>query len=217
MKILFIGNSYTYYNEMPMIFERLATGNQKDIQVYSVTKGGRMLCEFSESGDPVTQELEHLLAEHHFDICFIQEQSILPLKDYGCFISGLECVVEKVRSRADRLVLYATWGRKAGSKTLTENSWTTVSMARGLCEAYHNAAATVDADVSDAGLNFLEVYTNREEIELYDPDLSHPSYKGSCLAALTHYYTVFREFPENTDSMDLTREELAVFKKSVCK
>ena len=33
------------------------------------------------------------------------------------------------------------------------------------------------------------------EIGLYDPDKSHPSYAGSCVAALCHYKTVFGEMP----------------------
>lgn len=40
---LFIGNSYTYYNDMPKLFETLCRENGKDVTAYSVTKGGREL------------------------------------------------------------------------------------------------------------------------------------------------------------------------------
>ena len=43
MNILMIGNSYTYYNDMPKILESLAIENGKDVRVDSVTKGGRKL------------------------------------------------------------------------------------------------------------------------------------------------------------------------------
>ena len=41
MNILFIGNSYTYYNDMPAIFQALARDNGKDVNTYAVTKGAR--------------------------------------------------------------------------------------------------------------------------------------------------------------------------------
>lgn len=216
MKILFIGNSYTYFNDMPKLFEGLAQENGKNVQAYSVTEGGRKLYAFSDGADSVTAELDALLSEHHFDACVIQEFSTLPLTDYDAFISGVDCVSEKLQGRADRLVLYSTWGRKEGSPTLAEYGWTNESMTEGLRRAYESAAEKIGAQVSYVGLNFREVYTAHSDIELYDPDLTHPSYQGSCLAALTHYHTVFNEFPENTDSLTLSRDEIAVFKKVVC-
>lgn len=43
MKVLFVGNSHTYYNDMPRIFASLARDNGHDVQVESVTKGGWIL------------------------------------------------------------------------------------------------------------------------------------------------------------------------------
>ncbi len=34
MKVLFIGNSYTYFNDMPKLFENLSRENGKDVQVF---------------------------------------------------------------------------------------------------------------------------------------------------------------------------------------
>ena len=60
MKILFIGNSYTYYNHMPEIFERLARENGKEVQVFSVTCGGHKLYEYVDyeklMKEPVSQD-----------------------------------------------------------------------------------------------------------------------------------------------------------------
>ena len=49
--------------------------------------------------------------------------------------------------------------------------------------------------VNISGELFYEVNTNHEEIELYDPDKSHPSYAGSFLAAITLFTKVFNEKP----------------------
>ena len=55
------------------------------------------------------------------------------------------------------------------------------------------------------------------EIALYDPDMTHPSYAGSCLAALTHYYTLFGEYPENVDCLQLPEYQQEAFQAAVCK
>ena len=89
MNVLFIGNSYTYYNDMPLLFEQLANSNNKNITVYSITKGSRKLESYTDSSDTVTTALDTLLSQQKFDVCFIQEQSILPASDYSRFIRGL--------------------------------------------------------------------------------------------------------------------------------
>ena len=43
MKILFIGNSYTYFNDMPGLFEKECEKNGVTADVDSVTAGGYRL------------------------------------------------------------------------------------------------------------------------------------------------------------------------------
>ena len=217
MNVLFIGNSYTYFSDMPRLFEKLAVSNQKNVTVRSITKGGRRLEQFADAADPVTAELDQLLAEEVFDVCFIQEQSVLPAVDFERFADGLGCVVGKVGSRAGKFILYATWGRKAGCDVLAEHGWTTESMTHILSDAYQKAAALYGAGVSQVGRNFLYITENHPQIDLYNKDLSHPSYLGSCLAALTHYHAVFNEFPARTEVLSLNDGEIAAFKAAVCR
>ncbi len=217
MNILFIGNSYTYFNDMPLMFEQLANSNQKNVEVRSVTKGGRKLISFADDNDPVTIELDTLLSEQNFDVCFIQEQSVLPAFDYNEFIGGLDCVVNKLKNRTKHIILYATWGRKNGSAELTKHNWTTESMTHLLSDAYQNAANRYGTFVSQVGNNLLYITQNHPEINLYNKDCSHPSYQGSCLAALTHYHTVFGDFPKNTETLSLSDTELSAFKTAVCR
>ncbi|MBR4867654.1 MAG: hypothetical protein IKU10_00730 [Clostridia bacterium] len=215
MNVLFIGNSYTYCNDMPKLFEQLANSNGKNITVHSVTEGGRRLRDYADDKDPITVMLDALLFEQKFDICFIQEQSILPAADFDRFIGGLDCVVKKLKNRAERLILYATWGRKDGSEILTEHNWTTESMNHILSDAYQRGSELYGTEVSGVGNSFLYVTQNYPEINLYHEDLSHPSYQGSCLAALTHYYVAFNEFPSQTDALSLSDAELSAFKSAI--
>ena len=217
MKILFIGNSYTYYNDMPKMFEKIATDNGKDVQTFSVTKGGRKLIEHINADDEYSHKIDELIENHKFDICFIQEQSFLPLINDKLFTDGVLSVAEKIKNSVNKIILYATWGRKDGHSILEQYNWTNKSMTFDLANAYKKAAELIGADMSYVGLNFYDVYGNHKEINLYDEDLTHPSYEGSCLAMLTHYMKVFNEFPENLSSLSLTESQISVFKNVIYK
>ncbi len=215
MNILFIGNSYTFYNEMPEMFRKLSNDNGRNVNVYSVTKGGRKLIDF-ETADEVTQNLSAILSANRFDVCIIQEQSVIPAYDFDTFDCGLTQVVDMIGDRADRLVLYATWGRKDGSPVLEEDCWTREGMTELITDSYCKAAEKFGADVSNVGKCFAHIKDKFPHTELYCGDLSHPSYKGSCLAAMTHYYTVFGCLPENCDSLSLDAAEISAFKTAIC-
>lgn len=215
MNVLFVGNSYTYYNDMPAIFQTLARDNGKDVTTTAVTKGGRMLVAYKNPADATTEKLVAAL-QQHYDICVLQEQSVLPITGFDTFMEGLNLVMDMVKGHADKFILYATWGRKAGHKVLLERGWDTERMTEMLAESYDKAAAHFAAEVSPVGKNFLAA-SRLTEVDLYNSDLTHPSYAGSVLSALTHYYTIFKEFPKNTVSVELDSDVIDIFRKVVCK
>lgn len=217
MDILFIGNSYTYYNDMPEIFESLARDNGKEVTVFSVTKGGRFLYEFKYCNDECTQKLEDVTNGKIFDICFLQEQSILPIKDYDKFLEGVSYLAKKLSRSVDSFVMYSTWSRKEGHSKLYELGITADKMTDNLYRAYNEAANVIGASVSPVGLSFAEAVKNKC-CELYiDDSSSHPTYAGSCLAALTHYYAVFGEYPKNTSALKIEEADLDIFRSAVLK
>ena len=216
MNILFIGNSYTYYNDLDIIFEQLCRSNGRQVNAFRVTQGGRRLIQFKDENDPVTQELLSALQNRRYDVCFLQEQSLLPILDLNAFLEGVTHAARLVKAQNPQLILYATWSRKEGCPVLAEHNWTPASMTADLNTAYHKAGSALGAKISPVGLVFEKVRQADPTIDLHAPDLSHPSSLGSCLAALTHYFTLFGSFPENTDTLSLTEHEIAVFKDAVC-
>ena len=194
MKVLFVGNSYTFFNDMPDLFAELCRANKQDVEVFSVTRGGRRL-EQSLEGDEAALELEALLKETAVDVCILQEQSTLPVTDYDRFEAGVRGIVETYRDRVGKFLLYVTWGRKEGAAFLTEQGLTNETMTSALWEAYQKAAGVVGAECSPVGLHFREAAAKDPSMELYNPDLSHPSPLGSLLAAMTHYVTIFGKAP----------------------
>ena len=217
IKVLFIGNSYTFYHDMPKMFENIARENGKEVNAFSVTCGGHKLYQYVNDNDEYTRKIEELIKTHVFDICFLQEQSLLPVTNYELFLQGLTGLTNKLSPFVGKFVLYETWGRKSGCPDLNNLETTNKDMTFNLAKAYNNASQVVGAQVSHVGLNFYDVYSKNLQTELYCEDMSHPSYLGSCLAALTHYYTVFGSYPENTLSISLEDSEKEILKNTVIK
>ena len=208
MKLLFIGNSYTYYNDMPKLFEALANENGKEVSVDSVTKGGRWLHENLSPEDENHKIICELNKNRDYDVLFLQEQSCGPIRDMPAFMRGAEKLSELVG--AARTILYATWGRKSGSPTLLELSMTSDEMTDALYEGYMAAKKSLGAEISPVGLCFKEISKENEALELYNRDLSHPSPLGSCVAAVCHYTTVFYELPKEYSSLNISDEEMHI-------
>ena len=220
MNILFIGNSYTYFSDLPTLFSSLCAANGQEVRVDSVTCGGRRLYEnlneFASDFNPddeYSKKISELVEETEYDVLFLQEQSCLPILNPQMFLAGVVGLSTVIG--AWRTILYATWGRADGSDTLSHYGWTRESMTKGLYDAYCQAAEIAHAEVSPVGLCFAALVESHPEIDLYDPDKSHPSYAGTCVAALSHYKTVFGEMPRDLSALKLESDVVAVLAEAV--
>ena len=205
-KILFIGNSYTYFYDMPEIFRALAEENGAHVQVDAVTKGGRKLYENLIEGDEKKEAINALCRQNKYDILFLQEQSYLAIVDYPLFERGIKGLIQEVKPQ--KTILYSTWGRKEGCPLLDNLAMSSEEMTDGLSQAYIKAASSSGAEISPVGKCFCQINRLFPEIELYDPDLSHPSYPGSCVAAVCHYRAVFGKMPEKHASLKAEKADI---------
>ncbi len=184
--IMFIGNSYTYYNDMPAeLFRSIMEAAGYDVSVVSVTKGAWYLINSAKDTDELGSQVKTMLSNVKFDFVVLQEQSTCPILDPGKFYTGVRELASKVRANGATPILYETWGRKTGHSALAQNGWTNESMTWQLAAAYEAIGAELGVDVAHVGRAFFDVYRSHPEIELYDADLTHPSLLGSYLAALT--------------------------------
>lgn len=210
--ILFIGNSYTYYNDMPYaLFAPMAEAEGYDVSVTAITKGAHTLAKFADPTDEYGKKVEDALSgDEKYDFVILQEQSVRPAgKDKEAFYAAVRNLAERIRATGAAPVLYATWGRKAGSQTLDTYGWTNESMTRLLAESYAAIGEELSIPVLHVGLAFHDVYTSCDEIDLYNADLSHPSYEGSYLAAATLFGGIFGVRPSEIAYRDALTDETA--------
>ena len=194
MRILFIGNSFTYYNDMPSaIFAKIAEQNGRVLAVDSVTVGGWSLQKYAEGADEHSKRVRDALSEEP-DIVILQEQSHAPISSSEDFYSATRGLVEMANEVGATTYLYATWGYKAEHKSLLKYGADTVDMEKKLRKSYMKIAEELGVGVCHAGAAMTYAYTE-SDLELYMEDNYHPALCGSALAALTIYATIFSADP----------------------
>ena len=120
-RILFIGNSHTYFNDMPRsLFEPIARSAGYDVEIDSVVKGGWTLDRHLDINSATGEDIERALTGAPYDYVVLQEQSLLPMTERERFHSSVRKFVSRIRGTGATPILYATWARKTGSVKLTE-------------------------------------------------------------------------------------------------
>jgi hypothetical protein len=186
MKVLFIGNSFTYYNDMDQLFASLVEAAGYDVQVERITIGGHNLSQYATPADEGGRQVEAALtACSDYDMIVLQEQSTRPITNPALFEDGVTRLCSRIRETQKdcRIFLYATWGypEQAAAK-----GQTVPEMEAQLRAAYLRAAGKAGALVSPVGEAFTAVHGTHGDINLYADDQRHPSYEGSYLAACVH-------------------------------
>lgn len=219
--VLFIGNSYTFYNDMPTaIFEKLAAGAGFEIKTTAITKGGYQLYRYADPTDEYGAKVAAALTEAgKYDFVILQEQSVRPAGENAAdFYAAVRSLAASIRQVGAKPVLYATWGREPGSPTLEKHGWTSEEMTWRLAAAYEAIGQELRIPVAHVGLAFRDVLDKEAGIGLYNPDQSHPSFAGSYLAAATLLGRMLNLDPTGiTYAGELTNAEAAILRRAASK
>lgn len=205
MKILMIGNSGTYCNDMPKILEKLIRENGTEIRVDSVTKGGRQLVQNLDPADEKHREIAELTAENRYDVLILQEHTVYSFLEEERFAFAVAGLMKTVS--APRTLLYSTAPRKEGHAELAEHGWTSADMAFAVYGAYKRVATQCGAELSPSTMCFYWLSQIHAELNLYAADNAHPSYLGSCVAALTHYQKIFCKLPASHAALRIGEDD----------
>lgn len=196
-RALFIGNSYTAFNDLPEMINLLGNPLNDTLIWEAVTIGGATL-----NGTHLTNPATLAAIEQgNWDFVVLQEQSQIPSFPDGQvntdFYPAVTALVEYIHQFNDCGIplLYMTWGRQMGDADNCDN-WPPVCTYEGmqelLTERYLEAADQNSAWCAPVGSVWSDVFTDPDNtVNLYDNDGSHPSLAGSYLAAATFYTAIF--------------------------
>ena len=107
MRILMLGNSFTFYNDMPDMLAKL-TG----AEVIVHTRGGARLAEQLNPDTKMGASTREALENEKWDYVVLQEMSNGPIVSKESFLKSVARLCEKIRSAGAVPVLYATWAYK---------------------------------------------------------------------------------------------------------
>ncbi|MBK7865102.1 MAG: hypothetical protein IPJ65_42200 [Archangiaceae bacterium] len=197
LRVLFIGNSYTQFNDLPHMLERIAETSRASprISTAAVLEGGAQLVTHWNQG-----RAQRRIAERRWTHVVVQGQSLEPIDDPTRFEDyALRFVDLSVAAHA-RPVLFVTWARGPGSPPRRVTGWHPLMQDR-ISDAYRNVARQRPQSLLVCiGEAFRAAVEEHPELRLHDADLSHPTVHGSYLAASTMYVALTgREVPPESE------------------
>ncbi len=194
--ILFIGNSYTYYNGgVDVMLKNIALAEGDTLETEAFTVGGAKFSDFCNN--PETFER---IRSRAWDYVVLQEQSQLPSfppsqVETECYPFAKQlCDSIRANDSCTQILFFMTWGRENGDQSNCGNYeplCTYEGMQQRLRESYVQMADDNNAIVVPVGLAWKYVRDHYPEIDLYQSDESHPTLEGTYLAACTFYSVVF--------------------------
>ena len=198
MKILMLGNSFTFYHGMPRLLAAL-TG----AEVVARTRGGAHLSEQLNPETKMGAGTLEALREEKWDYVVLQEQSAGPVSAPESFAASARQLCELIRANGAKPVFYATWAYREGSGKLSKLGISYDEMFQALFRGYHQAAEENGALVADVGKAFRdmtrEIASSDPElmvngaVDLLESDNYHPSAAGSVLAASVIAKVILRD------------------------
>jgi hypothetical protein len=198
ISVLFIGNSYTYVNDLPTVLENLVDAQGDILTVDSKTNGGYTFQ--SHVNDATTFQK---INSKPWDYVVLQGQSQEPSFPYSQVTTEslpyVEQIADSVRESnfCSQLNLFMTWGRQNG-----DPQWDSINtfdkMNQRLRDSYLRFAYETEGSVSPIGVVWKYVRDNYPTINLYSGDGSHPSFEGTYLAACTFYSSLYQKSCSNS-------------------
>ena len=196
---LFLGNSYTYVNNLPLLVKSIATSKGDTFTFDQNTPGGHSLQGHASNPTSLAK-----IKSQNWDYVILQDQSQRPAFDSAYVATNVfpyaSALADSIRSNSSCTIplYFMTWGRKNGDQqncAAFPPVCTYLGMQNRLRASYIEMAQQNNAEVSPVGVSWKTVRAADTLLNLYSGDGSHPNMNGSYLAACTFYASMFHKSP----------------------
>ena len=197
IRVLFVGNSYTYVNNLPLLISNLGLATGDSMYYDSSAPGGYTF--FNHTTDVNTLAK---ISVGNWDYVVLQAQSQEPSfsptqvsSQTLPFAVKLDTLIKHYNPCATT-VFYETWGRKNGDVSNCQfypPVCTYLGMQNRLKASYKLFADSCRALMAPAGEAFRLSIATQPTLNLYQADDSHPSLEGSFLTAAVFYEMLFKK------------------------
>ena len=194
INVLFVGNSYTYFNNLPHIVSIISDSTKiKLLTKKSVAPGARLSQHWNGKKNLKTK---NLIENGNFDIVILQEQSMAPFIQPDSFYTYGRLLCTYIKANGAKPYLFLTWAREKVPQYQED-----------LNKAYTQLSKMNDAIIVPVGPAWAKAKRLRSSIELFITDGSHPSELGTFLAACVFVKTLTGEIPKGLPSYFTTNDE----------
>jgi hypothetical protein len=211
LRVLFVGNSITYVNDMPHLLTRLVESDPANRPIFAVrfTPPG-----VSFSDDVADPRLATLLPSVRWNQVVLQEQSdmqALPTAERAQ-LSDAPAGTLAVRILEDgaQPLLFETGGFPQGDA----GGDSFVAMEARLEQGYGSLGFQLHAPVAPVGRAYAVALTAHPGTPLWGPDDYHPSLEGAYLAACVFYDVLYHRTPTSSYTAGLDPAEAAFLQRS---
>ncbi len=176
MKILFLGNSHTYYNDLPALFKKICLEKGKDVEVSMLAQPG-VTYEWH-----LTQytDLRFALVHGGYDYIIMQQAAHEPCPSKEETIRDAGKIIEMARAQGIKVIQTLPWARLG----IPEEFEKMKDIYYTLCDKY-------SVTLNPVGLVFEDIVKHNPDIRLHWFDGAHAGPYGSYANALTTYMTLF--------------------------
>lgn len=200
-KILFVGNSYTYFWNLPQNVALLAKNGGVNLYTQQSTAGGVNWGQHMRGEKEL--KTEQLIKEGDFDIVVLQNHSMAAMDRPDSLMHFGQLFDELIKQTEAETYLYMTWAREWDPYMQSE-----------ITKQYLELARKINAKLVPVGLAWQRARELRPGFPLYDEDRSHPSPLGTYLTACVFYRVFTGKSPvglsERLVSEDKSGEKLYV-------
>lgn len=222
-KVLFLGNSYTAYNNLPLLVNNMATSTGNVLTYDSNTPGGYRFLNHATNATTLNK-----INAENWDYVVLQgqsqETSFSQTQMQNEVYPHVATLCNNIRANntCSKPLFYMTWGRENGDANNCGGlPWvcTYTGMDDVIRATYTDLANVNEAEVSPVGAVWRFLRENHPEIDLYSGDGSHPSLTGSYAAAVTFYTMIYKLDPTlitwNSSLSDATASTIKLATKTV--
>ena len=196
LSVLFVGNSFTRFNQLDRMVRRLAEHDP----------GASRLRARRETRPGCTLR-RHWLARHAvaqirggaYTHVVLQGHSLRALDRPGELAEYARRFDEEIDRAGATTVLYSTWARHPSSRFYRRRAdLDPKSMQERIDAVYAGLAEELGADVAPVGDAFLSAQRDAPDVRLHGRDGFHPTQAGSFLAACVLYRTLTGRSPDES-------------------
>ena len=193
-KILFAGNSYTYFWNLPQHVSAMAESQQVDLTAQQSTSGGASLGHHwrGERGLKTIEKIN----KGNFDIVVLQDHSRRSIDHPDSLLLFGKKFGDLIKKSGAQPYVYMTWARE----------WDPF-MQKTITEKYIALAEKINARIVPVGPAWQRARELRPNLNLYDKDGSHPNSTGTYLAACVFYGVITNQSPVGLPHRLISKDE----------